>query len=120
MKNSLTCAPDVSRFAQHVGLSGPREQRSHARGRTQMRTSRNHSLRVLHAAIALALSQGAVAQTASPSQPAADRNDPQRGEQIVVTARRREELIQDVPGAVSAFSGPRIEQAGIQDVTGLA
>ncbi len=41
-------------------------------------------------------------------------------EQIVVTARRREELIQDVPGAVSAFSGAAIEQAGIQDITGIA
>ena len=37
-----------------------------------------------------------------------------------MTARRREELIQDVPGAVSAFSGAQIDQAGIQDVTGLA
>ena len=73
---------------------------------------RNHrSLRVLQAAIALALSEDALAQQVA----AADTS-----EQIVVTARRREELIQDVPGAVSAFSGSKIDQAGIQDVTGLA
>jgi iron complex outermembrane receptor protein len=101
---------------------------------------------VLHAAIVLALSQGALAQATSPAAPeseakparsseaiklaqasdakpaqsAADRNEVTKGEQVTVTARRREELIQDVPGAVSAFSGPMIEQAGIQDVTGLA
>jgi iron complex outermembrane receptor protein len=105
---------------------------------------------VLHAAIVLALSQGAFAQTASaPVEPEKEReklaqaSDVQvaqaapapapakpataaktdaavSSEQIVVTARRREELIQDVPGAVSAFTGAQIEQAGIQDVTGLA
>jgi iron complex outermembrane receptor protein len=85
-----------------------------------MRTPRTNSLRVLQASIAIALSQGAFAQSTPAPQPFADKADPQKGEQIVVTARRREELIQDVPGAVSAFSGPKIEQAGIQDVTSLA
>ena len=41
-------------------------------------------------------------------------------EQIIVTARRREELLQDVPGAVSVFSGASLEKAGIPDITGLA
>ena len=82
-----------------------------------MRTRRPPCLRVLHAAVVLALSQGAFAQ----SSPAPDdKKEVTKGEQVTVTARRREELIQDVPGAVSAFSGPMIEQAGIQDVTGLA
>jgi iron complex outermembrane receptor protein len=105
---------------------------------------------VLHAAIALAFAQGAFAQTAptpasEPENPkvaqatdtkvaqagdtkvaqatptqSAGSAEVSKGEQVVVTARRREELIQDVPGAVSAFSGSQIEQAGIQDVTGLA
>ena len=87
-----------------------------------MRTRSIPARRVLHAAIARALSQGAFAQSASPS--AADRSadpkDPTKGEQVVVTARRREELIQDVPTSVSAFSGAAIEQAGIQDVTGIS
>ena len=109
-----------------------------------MRTPRTHSLRVLHAAVALAFCQGVFAQGTPPatdpdtkvaqasdtvklaqvsdskSTPAAEKKDATRGEQIVVTARRREELIQDVPESVSAFSGAAIEQAGIQDVTGLA
>jgi iron complex outermembrane receptor protein len=82
-----------------------------------MRTRRPQSIRVLHAAVVLALSQGAFAQSSPASD---DKREVTKGEQVTVTARRREELIQDVPGAVSAFSGPMIEQAGIQDVTGLA
>ena len=83
-----------------------------------MSSTRKHSIRVLHAAVTLALSQGAFAQTP----PATDSGakDVTKIESVVVTARRREELIQDVPGAVSSFSGTAIEQAGIQDVTGLA
>jgi iron complex outermembrane receptor protein len=41
-------------------------------------------------------------------------------EKIVVTARRREELIQDVPGAVTAISGESLEKAGIPDITAIA
>jgi iron complex outermembrane receptor protein len=109
---------------------------------------RKPSIRVLHAALALALSQAVLVPAAHAQTPAAepDKKAEQAGENkekniqlaqaggapagsagsatraesIVVTARRREELIQDVPGAVSAFSGEMIEQAGIQDVTGLA
>ncbi len=88
-----------------------------------MSAKRKHSIRVLHAAIALALSHAtAYAQTppkdADP--PATAKGDVATGESIVVTARRREELIQDVPAAVTSFSGAAIEKAGIQDVTGLA
>ena len=79
-------------------------------------------IRALHAAVAIALSQSVVfavpvhAQSTTP----ASSEGATRAESIVVTARRREELIQDVPGAVTAFSGAAIEQAGIQDVTGIA
>ena len=110
-----------------------------------MASKRNHSIRVLHAAVLVALSQGVLAQTVQPQAPEPDTKVAQatdnkvaqatdtkpgstdakketamKGEQVVVTARRREELIQDVPGAVTSFSGAAIEQAGIQDVTGLA
>jgi iron complex outermembrane receptor protein len=85
-----------------------------------MRYRRSHSLRALPAAIVLALSQTALAQSAPATPPSAEKGEAAKGEQIVVTARRREELIQDVPESVSAFSGAQIEQAGIQDVTGLA
>ena len=39
---------------------------------------------------------------------------------ITVTARRRAELLQDVPGAVSAFTSATLESAGIPDLAGLA
>ena len=40
-------------------------------------------------------------------------------EEITVTARRREESLQDVPIAVSAFSAERIQAIGAQDITWL-
>ncbi|MCP6768658.1 TonB-dependent receptor plug domain-containing protein, partial [Klebsiella pneumoniae] len=41
------------------------------------------------------------------------------GGDIVVTARRREEALQDVPISVSALSGEQLAQAGVTDVQGL-
>jgi iron complex outermembrane receptor protein len=41
-------------------------------------------------------------------------------QEVVVTARRREENMQDVPVAVSAISGAMIEQAHLPDTTQLA
>jgi iron complex outermembrane receptor protein len=38
---------------------------------------------------------------------------------VVVTARRRAELIQDVPGAVTALSGAELEKQAIPDITAL-
>src|SRR5512137_415956 len=40
-------------------------------------------------------------------------------EEITVTARRREESMQDVPIALSAFSAERIQNAGAPDITWL-
>ena len=66
-------------------------------------------------------SGSAYAQQAVPTSPAsANAGLSEKVETITVTARRREELIQDVPGAVTAFSGAALEKAGIPDVTGLA
>ena len=42
------------------------------------------------------------------------------GDVIVVSARRREESLQDVPIAVTAVSGDTLEQVGAQDITYLA
>ena len=71
---------------------------------------------------ALFVGTGSVsAQQVAPSNPAtAKADDGEKVEVVTVTARRREELIQDVPGAVTAFSGVALEKAGIPDITGLA
>lgn len=39
---------------------------------------------------------------------------------VVVSARRREETLQDVPVSVTAYSADQISKSGIADVTGLA
>src|SRR5690349_18949348 len=41
-------------------------------------------------------------------------------QQIVVTARRRNELLIDVPVAVSAYSGEQLDRAGALDITDVA
>jgi iron complex outermembrane receptor protein len=38
---------------------------------------------------------------------------------VIVTARRRAELIQDVPGAVTAISGAELEKQALPDITAL-
>ncbi len=71
---------------------------------------------------ALFVGTGSVsAQQAVPTSPAtATAGGGEKVDVITVTARRREELIQDVPGAVTAFSGAALDKAGIPDVTALA
>ena len=46
--------------------------------------------------------------------------DPTRLEGITVTARKREETLQDVPIAVTAFTPDRLESLNVQDLAGLA
>lgn len=41
-------------------------------------------------------------------------------QEIVVTATRRAESVQDVPASITAVSGIALEQAGIEDMAGLA
>ncbi len=74
------------------------------------------------AVAALFVGTGSVSAQQAPasSSTAAKADDSEKVETITVTARRREELIQDVPGAVTAFSGAAIEKAAIPDITGLA
>ena len=68
---------------------------------------------------------GAHAQPApTAAAPAASAPDAQaeatKTQVITVSARRRDELIQDVPGAVTAISGAALEKAGIPDITALS
>ena len=75
---------------------------------------------LLHAGAAFAAIAAAPvhAQTAPTAAPAAQEQDEANGD-IVVTARRREETLLDVPIAVTAFSAARLEQTGAVDLTDL-
>ncbi|MBX3477520.1 MAG: TonB-dependent receptor [Brevundimonas sp.] len=70
----------------------------------------------LLASVALsAVSTSALAQDALTQEPQASALD-----DVVVTARRREESLQDVPVAVTAVSGEQLEAKGAIDITELA
>jgi iron complex outermembrane receptor protein len=60
-----------------------------------------------------AVSTGAMAQDAASQEPAVTVDD------IVVTARRRDEQLKDVPVSVSALGEERLEQTGASDITAL-
>lgn len=61
-----------------------------------------------------ALSATAIAQEAPVQEPAATSLD-----EIIVTARRRDEQLKDVPVAVTALSADRLEETGATDITAL-
>jgi len=50
---------------------------------------------------------------------AQDRGASEALEEVVVTARRREETLHDVPIAVTAFSGDYLEEVGMPDIVGV-
>ncbi|MEJ2456750.1 MAG: TonB-dependent receptor plug domain-containing protein, partial [Novosphingobium sp.] len=57
------------------------------------------------------MAQGAPPEAQAPDEAEGD---------IIVTARRREERLVDVPVAVTSFSGQQLEMAGSADITDLA
>ncbi|WP_422061052.1 TonB-dependent receptor [Sphingopyxis sp.] len=69
-------------------------------------------------AAALALPTTAQAQSAQSAPASADSDG--YGDEIVVTARKREESLQDVPLSVQAFSSASLERAGIKDFSEIA
>ncbi|WCM26401.1 TonB-dependent receptor [Sphingomonas sp. QA11] len=82
--------------------------------------TRLYSMRTLlnaGAAIAALTAVPAMAQEAPDQQQTADA--PADDAEIVVTARRREETLLDVPVAVTAFSAAKLERTGIVDLTDL-
>ncbi|MBI3438760.1 MAG: TonB-dependent receptor [Proteobacteria bacterium] len=62
-----------------------------------------------------ALCAPAAAQGAEGQTTASNSND-----EVVVTARRREERLQDVPIAVSSYTADQLDAAGAQDITAVA
>jgi len=85
--------------------------------------SERHRLTVVAAvAAALAAAASANAQTSAAGEPStdtADRSGPIL-EEVLVTARRQSEPLQDVPLSVTAFDDARIQELNISDRTGLA
>ncbi|MBV7265218.1 TonB-dependent receptor [Erythrobacter ani] len=70
------------------------------------------------------LTPGALAaqdnDNASSADAAEQDNDPDSGNVIIVTARKKEESIQDVPVAVSAFTSEDLFEQGIRDIEDLS
>jgi len=73
------------------------------------------SRRALSSVVATALIATAGGYTAAAQSSDASANS----DEIVVTARRRSESLQDVPVAVSAFSGGELDDIGAQDLTDI-
>ena len=86
-------------------------------------TNRKKKLLYRSATALLALSSGALgaahAQQSSGA-PAPDGEAASDIQKVVVTARRREESLQDVPVSVTAFSADQLSKQGVPDVTALA
>jgi iron complex outermembrane recepter protein len=84
------------------------------------------ALRIGAAAGALAVAGPAWAQpdTAEPpataADPLVDETVAGGDQEVVVTARRREERLLDVPVAITAYSGEQLEAVGAQDITEIA
>jgi iron complex outermembrane receptor protein len=60
------------------------------------------------------------AQAPAAAAPAADSATTGGDQDIIVTARRRNEVLQDVPIAVTAYSGEQLERKGALDITEIA
>jgi iron complex outermembrane receptor protein len=76
---------------------------------------------VLRRSVAVIMAIPAVSWTTAYAQtaPEATESAERQIDRVVVTARRRAELIQDVPGAVSSISGAELEKRAVPDITAL-
>nr|MEA2796994.1 iron complex outerrane recepter protein [Phenylobacterium sp.] len=80
--------------------------------------SLNLKATLLASACALSVATTATAQTAAPRSPAPGAQAA-NVEELVVTARRREETLKDVPIAVSAYTAAAMDRTGVRDITDL-
>ena len=70
---------------------------------------------VLYTTMALALSTNIYAQ-----QNVTDDPEMRTLEEVIITAQKREQTLQEVPVTVSAFSGSFIDDAGVKDIRDIA
>ncbi len=79
-------------------------------------------LAITHASAACAQEQPAPAAQTDPTQPAdsVTASEPATGNDIIVTASRRNEKLRDVPSAVTALDGEMLTRIGVQDFQGYA
>ncbi len=92
-----------------------------AEGNTDM--TRLQTMRLLGgcALLGIAITNPALAQpVAQPTAPAPEAGTAGGLEEIVVTARRREENLQDTPVSITAFSGAKLEAMNVQEITKIA
>ncbi|MDB5448843.1 MAG: TonB-dependent receptor [Phenylobacterium sp.] len=75
--------------------------------------------RALRAGLMMTAATFAASQAHAQSQPSAAAPASSVVEEVVVTAQRREERLQDVPVAISAFSGEHLARTGIQSTQDL-
>lgn len=80
----------------------------------------NKQKTVLRRSVALIMAIPAVAWDTAYAQTADAETAVRPIEKVVVSARRRNELIQDVPGAVSSISGAELDKKAIPDLTAIA
>ena len=80
----------------------------------------NKQRTMLRRSVAAIMAIPAVSWTTAYAQVTTEESATRELDKVVVTARRRTELIQDVPGAVTAFSGAQLEKQAIPDLTAIA
>ncbi|WP_397578862.1 TonB-dependent receptor [Sphingorhabdus sp.] len=76
------------------------------------------NISMIRAALLASIAVSGLAMTA-PVMAQEEATSAERGDEIIVTARRREENLLDVPIAVSAFSGEALELRGALDLTDI-
>ena len=100
-----------------IGLMAPFTQRIPVKLAVELKQMKSILLKrnTLFVTIALALSANIQAQ-----QNNADEMETRTLEEVIITAQKREQSLQEVPVTVSAFSGDFVEQAGVKDIRDIA
>jgi len=98
----------------------PRARKSNARARVQFGAASSLTAAVLTALYGSPVGAEPVASTATSASTATAASEENVLQEVVVTATRRAVSAQDLPISITAVSGTSLEQAGIEDIAGLA